>query len=98
MAARKNKTPAQIINYLRKAEVELAGGRTVREVCKELGVNSSPRLTAAAGPQLGILLSVPPQRLRVTNPASVPSHLFKRVGQGLVCGGSASCFGLRPDR
>jgi transposase-like protein len=38
MAARKNKTPAQIINYLRKAEVELAGGRTVREVCKELGV------------------------------------------------------------
>ena len=39
MAARKNKTPAQIINYLRKAEVELAGGRTVREVCKELGVS-----------------------------------------------------------
>jgi len=38
MAARKNKTPAQIINYLRKAEVDLAGGRTVREVCKELGV------------------------------------------------------------
>lgn len=38
MAARKNKTPAQIINYLRKAEVELADGRTVREVCKELGV------------------------------------------------------------
>ena len=38
MAARKNKTPAQIINYLRKAEVELAGGRTVREVCKQLGV------------------------------------------------------------
>ena len=38
MAARKNKTPAQIINYLRKAEVELAGGKTVREVCKELGV------------------------------------------------------------
>jgi transposase-like protein len=39
MAARKNKTPGQIINYLRKAEVELAGGRTVREVCKELGVS-----------------------------------------------------------
>ncbi len=39
MAARKNKTPAQIINYLRKAEVELAGGRTVREVCKALGVS-----------------------------------------------------------
>jgi transposase-like protein len=38
MAARKNKTPAPIINYLRKAEVELADGRTVREVCKELGV------------------------------------------------------------
>jgi transposase-like protein len=38
MAARKNKTPAQIINYLRKAEVELASGQTVRQVCKELGV------------------------------------------------------------
>lgn len=39
MAARKRKTAAQIINYLRKAEVELAGGKTVREVCKELGVS-----------------------------------------------------------
>jgi putative transposase len=38
MAARKNRTPAQIINHLRRAEVELAAGRTVREVCKELGV------------------------------------------------------------
>jgi transposase-like protein len=39
MAARKNRTPAQIINHLRRAEVELAAGRTVREVCKELGVS-----------------------------------------------------------
>jgi transposase-like protein len=39
MAARKTRTAAQIINYLRKAEVELAGGRTIREVCKSLGVS-----------------------------------------------------------
>jgi len=39
MAARKTRTAAQIIDYLRKAEVELAGGRTIREVCKSLGVS-----------------------------------------------------------
>ena len=39
MAARKTRTAAQIINYLRKAEVELAGGKTIREVCKSLGVS-----------------------------------------------------------
>ena len=39
MAARKNTTPAQIINRLRKAEVELANGKSVREVCKGLGIS-----------------------------------------------------------
>ena len=39
MARRKNTTPARIINNLRKAEVELANGKTVREVCKGLGVS-----------------------------------------------------------
>ncbi len=39
MAARKNTTPAQIINHLRKAEVELANGKSVREVCKGLGIS-----------------------------------------------------------
>ena len=39
MAARKNTTPAQIINHLRKAEVEIANGKTIREVCKELGIS-----------------------------------------------------------
>jgi transposase-like protein len=39
MAAPKNATPAQIINQLRKAEVELAHGRSVKEVCKGLGVS-----------------------------------------------------------
>ncbi len=39
MAARKNTTPAQIINHLRKAEVELATGKSVREVCKGLGIS-----------------------------------------------------------
>ena len=39
MAAPKNRTPAQIIHHLRKAEVELATGRTVHEVCMEPGVS-----------------------------------------------------------
>ena len=39
MARRKNATPAQIINALRKAEVELANGKSVREVCKTLAVS-----------------------------------------------------------
>ncbi len=39
MAARKNVTPAQIINKLRKAEVELANGRSIKEVCKGLGIS-----------------------------------------------------------
>ena len=39
MAARKNTTPAQIINRLRKAEVELANGKTAKEVCKGLGIS-----------------------------------------------------------
>ena len=39
MARRKNTTPAQIINHLRKAEVELANGKTVREVCKGLEIS-----------------------------------------------------------
>ena len=38
MAAPKRKSPAQIINHLRKAEVELANGRTVRDVCKGIGI------------------------------------------------------------
>ena len=39
MARRKNATPAQIINALRKAEVELANGKSVQEVCKTLNVS-----------------------------------------------------------
>jgi transposase-like protein len=39
MAARKNTTPAQIINQLRKAEVQLASGKSVKEVCKGLGIS-----------------------------------------------------------
>jgi len=39
MAARKTRTAAQIIHDLRKAEVELAGGKTILEVCKERGVS-----------------------------------------------------------
>ena len=38
MAAPKNMSPARIINHLRKAEVELANGKTVREVCKGIGI------------------------------------------------------------
>ena len=39
MAARKNTTPAQIINHLRKAEVELANGKSIKEVCRGLGIS-----------------------------------------------------------
>jgi putative transposase len=39
MAAPKNVTPAQIINHLRKAEVELANGKSIKEVCRGLGVS-----------------------------------------------------------
>jgi len=38
MAAPKKKSPAQIINHLRKAEVELANGKTARDVCKGIGI------------------------------------------------------------
>ena len=38
MAAPKRKSPTQIINHLRKAEVELANGKTVRDVCKGIGI------------------------------------------------------------
>jgi putative transposase len=38
MAAPKKMLPAQIINHLRKAEVELANGKTVRDVCKGIGI------------------------------------------------------------
>ncbi len=39
MARRKTTTPAQIINQLRKAEVELANGKSVREICKGLEIS-----------------------------------------------------------
>jgi transposase-like protein len=38
MAKRKHHTPEQIIHLLRQAEVELAGGQTVPQVCRKLGV------------------------------------------------------------
>jgi transposase-like protein len=39
MAAPKNATPAQIINHLRKAEVELANGKSIKEVCRGLKIS-----------------------------------------------------------
>jgi transposase-like protein len=39
MAAPKRLSPAQIINQLRRAEVALANGKRVKEVCRELGVS-----------------------------------------------------------
>ena len=38
MAKRKHFTAEQIIPMLREAEVELARGRTVAQVCKKIGV------------------------------------------------------------
>ena len=39
MAARKNYTAAQIINGLRRAEVGLAKGKSMKEVIRDLGVS-----------------------------------------------------------
>ena len=39
MAAPKRATPAQIINYLRKAEVEVANGKSIKEVWRGIGVS-----------------------------------------------------------
>ena len=39
MAAPKNLSAGQIINQLRKAEVGLANGKKVKQVCRELGVS-----------------------------------------------------------
>ncbi len=39
MAAKKHHTPEQIIHLLRQAEVELAGGQAVPQVCRKLGVS-----------------------------------------------------------
>ena len=39
MAARKNVSTAQIINALRRAEVGIANGKKVKEICRELGVS-----------------------------------------------------------
>ena len=38
-AAPKRVTPAQIINHLRKADVELANGKPITEVCRGIGVS-----------------------------------------------------------
>ena len=38
MARRNHHTPEQIIHLLRQAEVELAGGQTVPQMCRKLGV------------------------------------------------------------
>ncbi len=39
MAAPKRLSPGQIINQLRRAEVALANGKRVKQVCRELGVS-----------------------------------------------------------
>ena len=39
MAKAKHRTPEQIIHLLRQAEVELAGGQAVPQMCRKLGVS-----------------------------------------------------------
>ncbi len=39
MAKKKHHTPEQIIHLLRQAEVELATGQSVPQVCRKLGVS-----------------------------------------------------------
>ena len=40
MSQGKRKTPEQIINYLREAEVLLSQGHTIPEVCKRIGIST----------------------------------------------------------
>ena len=35
---KKRYTPEQIVNYLRQAEIELAKGRTVPDICRDIGI------------------------------------------------------------
>ena len=39
MAAQKRMSAGQIINALRKAEVGIANGKAIKDVCRELGVS-----------------------------------------------------------
>ena len=39
--ARKRYTPEQIIGYLRQAEILVGQGKTMAEVCREIGVTSN---------------------------------------------------------
>ena len=39
MAAQKRMSAGQIINALRKAEIGIANGKRIKEVCRELGVS-----------------------------------------------------------
>jgi hypothetical protein len=43
MAKSKHRTPEQIIHLLRQAEVELAGGQPLPQVCRKLGVSEQAR-------------------------------------------------------
>ena len=49
MAARKNYTAAQIINGLRRAEVGLANGKSMKEVIRDLGVSEQTYYTGGGG-------------------------------------------------
>ena len=40
---KKRFTPEQIVKYLRTAEIEIAKGRTVPDVCKDIGICRSGR-------------------------------------------------------
>ena len=54
MAARKNYTAAHtIINGLRRAEVELANGKSMKEVIRDLGVSEQTPLPVAEGVRAG---------------------------------------------
>ena len=53
MAARKNYTAAQVINGLRRAEVGLANGKSMKEVIRDPGVSEETyyRWRRVTGPQ-----------------------------------------------
>ncbi|RMH31881.1 MAG: hypothetical protein D6692_00160 [Planctomycetota bacterium] len=51
--SRKRYTTEQIINKLREADVELAKGQKVPEVCRKLAVHEQTYYRSAAGPRAG---------------------------------------------
>ena len=76
---RKRHTPEQIISKLREAEVGLAGGQTVPEVCRTLGVAEGIQLSwrwndGTISPILDVILRMSDRHNRITPPGEAMRH------------------------